>query len=230
MMDPSVGTLAEGVNIRFSDVQGEELQNIVDFLKNPAKFNKIGAKLPKGVLLVGEPGVGKTLLAKAVAGEANVPFIYTSGSSFDEVFVGVGSYRMRKLFQSAKLNAPCILFIDEIDSVGGSRSSSPQHPYANQTINMFLSEMDGFSPNDGVIVLGATNQRDHLDKALLRPGRFDLEIYVAPPNFEGRLALFKLYLSKVKLAPSVDLCKLAHGTVGYTGADIMNMVNQESCF
>ncbi|VDM01614.1 unnamed protein product [Schistocephalus solidus] len=201
----------------------KELQDIVEFLRNPEKFNKLGAKLPKGVLLVGPPGVGKTLLARAVAGEAQVPFLYVSGSSFEEVFVGMGASRVRQLFAAAKQHAPCLIFVDEIDSVGRFRTSSPHHPYANQTINQLLAEMDGFQPSEGIIVLGATNQREDLDKALLRPGRFDFQVHVSPPNYEGRVALFNLYLSKVRAAPDVDLSKLALGTVGYTGADIQNL-------
>uniref|UniRef100_A0A0V0J6K4 AAA+ ATPase domain-containing protein n=1 Tax=Schistocephalus solidus TaxID=70667 RepID=A0A0V0J6K4_SCHSO len=231
LFDPSVATFAENIDVNFGDVQGcdevkKELQDIVEFLRNPEKFNKLGAKLPKGVLLVGPPGVGKTLLARAVAGEAQVPFLYVSGSSFEEVFVGMGASRVRQLFAAAKQHAPCLIFVDEIDSVGRFRTSSPHHPYANQTINQLLAEMDGFQPSEGIIVLGATNQREDLDKALLRPGRFDFQVHVSPPNYEGRVALFNLYLSKVRAAPDVDLSKLALGTVGYTGADIQNLVNQ----
>uniref|UniRef100_A0A5K3FJ12 AAA domain-containing protein n=1 Tax=Mesocestoides corti TaxID=53468 RepID=A0A5K3FJ12_MESCO len=231
LFDSSVATFAENVDARFSDVQGcdevkKELEDIVQFLRNPEKFNKLGAKLPKGVLLVGPPGVGKTLLARAVAGEAQVPFLYVSGSSFEEVFVGMGASRVRQLFAAAKEHAPCLIFVDEIDSVGRFRSSSPHHPYANQTINQLLAEMDGFEPSEGIIVLGATNQRDDLDKALLRPGRFDFQVYVSPPSYEGRIALFNLYLAKIRAAEDVDVNKLALGTVGYTGADIQNLVNQ----
>ncbi|KAF6778833.1 hypothetical protein AHF37_01632 [Paragonimus kellicotti] len=228
MLDPSVASFAENADVTFSDVQGvkKELQDIVEFLRNPEKFNRIGAKLPKGVLLIGLPGVGKTLLAKAVSGEAQVPFLYVSGSSFEEVFVGMGASRVRQLFAAAKQNAPCLIFIDEIDSVGRNRTSSPHHPYANQTINQLLAEMDGFQTTEGIIVLGATNQAEDLDKALLRPGRFDVQIHVSPPTFEGRIALLNLYLRKVKTAPDLDVVKLAHGTVGYTGADIQNLVNQ----
>ncbi|CDS40874.1 ATP dependent zinc metalloprotease YME1 [Echinococcus multilocularis] len=231
IFDSTVASFADNVDARFSDVQGcdevkKELEDIVEFLRNPEKFSKLGAKLPKGVLLVGPPGVGKTLLARAVAGEAQVPFLYVSGSNFEEMFVGMGASRVRQLFAAAKEHAPCLIFIDEIDSVGRFRSSSPLHPYANQTINQLLAEMDGFEPSEGIIVLGATNQRDDLDKALLRPGRFDFQVYVSPPSFEGRIALFQLYLSKVRAAAEVDVEKLALGTVGYTGADIQNLVNQ----
>ncbi|RTG83341.1 ATP-dependent metalloprotease [Schistosoma bovis] len=204
----------------------KELVDVVEFLRNPEKFNHIGAKLPKGVLLVGPPGVGKTLLAKAVSGEAQVPFLYASGSSFDEVLVGLGASRIRQLFTTAKQNAPCLVFIDEIDSVGGNRTYSSHHPFANQTINQLLAEMDGFQSREGIIVLGATNQAEVLDKALLRPGRFDVQIHVSPPTYEGRIALLNLYLKKVKAGSNIDVEKLAHGTVGYTGADIQNLVNQ----
>ncbi|CAH8552087.1 unnamed protein product [Dicrocoelium dendriticum] len=231
MLDPSIASFAENADVDFNDVQGcdevkKELQDVVEFLRNPEKFNRIGAKLPKGVLLVGPPGVGKTLLAKAISGEAQVPFLYVSGSSFEEVFVGMGASRVRQLFATAKQNAPCLIFVDEIDSVGRNRTSSPHHPYANQTINQLLAEMDGFQPTEGIIVLGATNQADDLDKALLRPGRFDVQIHVSPPTFEGRVALLNLYLQKVKTTSDLDVVKLAHGTVGYTGADIQNLVNQ----
>ncbi|GAA52804.1 ATP-dependent metalloprotease, partial [Clonorchis sinensis] len=189
MLDPSIASFAENADINFNDVQGcdevkKELQDVVEFLRNPEKFNRLGAKLPKGVLLVGPPGVGKTLLAKAVSGEAQVPFLYVSGSSFEEVFVGMGASRVRQLFTAAKQHAPCLIFIDEIDSVGRNRTSSPHHPYANQTINQLLAEMDGFQSTEGIIVLGATNQSEDLDKALLRPGRFDVQIHVSPPTFE----------------------------------------------
>ncbi|TPP60736.1 ATP dependent zinc metalloprotease YME1 [Fasciola gigantica] len=231
ILDPSVASFAENADVNFGDVQGcdevkKELQDVVEFLRNPEKFNRIGAKLPKGVLLIGPPGVGKTLLAKAVSGEAQVPFLYVSGSSFEEVFVGMGASRVRQLFAAAKQNSPCLIFIDEIDSVGRNRTSSPHHPYANQTINQLLAEMDGFQSTEGIIVLGATNQAEDLDKALLRPGRFDVQIHVSPPTFEGRIALLQLYLRRVKTAADLDVEKLAHGTVGYTGADIQNLVNQ----
>uniref|UniRef100_A0A3Q0KG66 AAA domain-containing protein n=1 Tax=Schistosoma mansoni TaxID=6183 RepID=A0A3Q0KG66_SCHMA len=230
-LDQNIGSFAENTDVSFSDVQGcdevkKELVDVVEFLRNPEKFNQIGAKLPKGVLLVGPPGVGKTLLAKAVSGEAQVPFLYASGSSFDEVLVGLGASRIRQLFTTAKQNSPCLVFIDEIDSVGGNRTFSPHHPFANQTINQLLAEMDGFQSKEGIIVLGATNQAEVLDKALLRPGRFDVQIHVSPPTYEGRIALLNLYLKKVKTGSNIDIEKLAHGTVGYTGADIQNLVNQ----
>ena len=204
----------------------QELKEIVEFLKNPEKFSVLGGKLPKGVLLVGPPGTGKTLLARAVAGEAGVPYFHAAGPEFDEILVGQGARRVRDLFKAAKARAPCVIFIDEIDSVGAKRSSSVLHPYANQTINQLLSEMDGFHQNDGVIVLGATNRRDDLDKALLRPGRFDVEVQVPVPDFSGRKEILEHYLSKIKLADDVNVELLARGTTGFTGADLENMVNQ----
>lgn len=217
-------------NVKFSDVIGVdeaklELQNVVEFLKNPEKFASIGAKLPKGVLLVGPPGTGKTLLAKAVAGEAEVPFFSSSGSEYDEIFVGVGAKRIRELFRQAKEVAPCVIFIDEIDSIGKTRTSSSLHPHANDTINQLLSEMDGFRNTKGIIVLGATNRRGDLDQALLRPGRFDVEVDVSRPDFIGRKELFEFYLSKVR-HQNIDTEKLARGTTGFTGADIESVVNQ----
>lgn len=201
------------------------MQEIVDFLMNPEKFSILGGKLPKGCLLVGPPGTGKTLLARAVAGQAGVPFFHASGSEFDEVLVGQGARRVRDLFRAAKGRAPCVIFIDEIDSVGAKRSSSVLHPYANQTINQLLSEMDGFVANEGVIVLGATNRADDLDRALLRPGRFDTQVMVPAPDMKGRQEILRLYLSKIKHDESVDVEKLAKMTVGFTGADLENMVN-----
>ncbi|XP_063707797.1 ATP-dependent zinc metalloprotease YME1L [Culicoides brevitarsis] len=221
---------AQDINVTFGDVKGcdeakEELQEVVEFLKNPDKFLKLGGKLPNGVLLVGVPGTGKTLLARAVAGEAGVPFFHVAGSQFDEVLVGQGARRVRDLFKAAKERAPCVIFIDEIDSVGGKRSSSVLHPYANQTINQLLSEMDGFQQNEGVIVMGATNRRDNLDPALLRPGRFDVEVVVPRPDFKGRKEILSLYLAKIK-CNDIDIDQLARGTTGFTGADIENMINQ----
>lgn len=221
----------EEIHVNFSDVKGveeakQELKDIVEFLKDPEKFTVLGAKLPKGVLLVGPPGIGKTLLARAVAGEAGVPFFHASGSEFDEVFVGTGAKRVRQLFNAAKLRAPCVIFIDEIDSVGAKRTSSQIHPYANQTINQLLSEMDGFQQNEGVIVLGATNRIDNLDQALLRPGRFDVEVRVFPPDLKGRKEILEYYISKIKKDPDIDAEILARGTTGFTGADLENMVNQ----
>ncbi|XP_055919041.1 ATP-dependent zinc metalloprotease YME1L [Eupeodes corollae] len=220
----------EEINVTFDDVKGcdeakQELKEVVEFLKNPEKFSNLGGKLPKGVLLVGPPGTGKTLLARAVAGEANVPFFHAAGPEFDEVLVGQGARRVRDLFKAAKARAPCVIFIDEIDSVGAKRTNSVLHPYANQTINQLLSEMDGFHQNAGVIVLGATNRRDDLDQALLRPGRFDVEVVVSTPDFTGRKEILSLYLSKI-LHDEIDIDILARGTSGFTGADLENMINQ----
>ncbi|XP_017839810.1 ATP-dependent zinc metalloprotease YME1L isoform X2 [Drosophila busckii] len=220
----------EDIHVTFDDVKGcdeakQELKEVVEFLKNPDKFSNLGGKLPKGVLLVGPPGTGKTLLARAVAGEANVPFFHAAGPEFDEVLVGQGARRVRDLFKAAKARAPCVIFIDEIDSVGAKRTNSVLHPYANQTINQLLSEMDGFHQNAGVIVLGATNRRDDLDQALLRPGRFDVEVVVSTPDFTGRKEILSLYLEKI-LHDDVDLDMLARGTSGFTGADLENMINQ----
>lgn len=220
----------EEISVTFEDVKGcdeakQELKEVVEFLKNPDKFSNLGGKLPKGVLLVGPPGTGKTLLARAVAGEAGVPFFHAAGPEFDEVLVGQGARRVRDLFKAAKEKAPCVIFIDEIDSVGAKRTNSVLHPYANQTINQLLSEMDGFHQNEGVIVLGATNRRDDLDQALLRPGRFDVEVVVPTPDFCGRKEILNLYLAKV-LHEDIDIDMLARGTTGFTGADLENMINQ----
>lgn len=219
------------INVKFEDVKGcdeakQELNDVVNFLRNPKKFEALGGKLPRGVILVGPPGTGKTLLARAVAGEAGVPFLQASGSEFDELLVGQGARRVRDLFNQAKAKAPCVVFVDEIDSVGGKRSSSMLHPYANQTINQLLSEMDGFNQNEGVIVLGATNRVEDLDKALLRPGRFDVQVTVPEPDYLGRKELLEHYLSKVRATSEIDLDKLSRTTVGFTGADIENLVNQ----
>ncbi|CAF0820287.1 unnamed protein product [Didymodactylos carnosus] len=208
----------------------DELREIVAYLKDGEKFTKLGARLPKGVLLVGQPGIGKTLLARAVAGEAGVPFFHTSGSEFDEMFVGTGARRVRQLFTAAKARAPCVVFIDEIDSVGAKRTSSQLHPYANQTINQLLAEMDGFDKNEGIILLAATNRRDYLDPAILRPGRFDVEIHIAPPDLRGRKDIFDLYMSKVKHDQTIDTEYLAKGSTGFTGADIENMTNQAALY
>ncbi|KAF4519110.1 hypothetical protein B566_EDAN010532 [Ephemera danica] len=221
----------EEIHVTFDDVKGveeakQELKDVVEFLKNPEKFQVLGGKLPKGVLLVGPPGTGKTLLARAVAGEAGVPFFHAAGPEFDEILVGQGARRVRDLFKAAKDRAPCVVFIDEIDSVGAKRTTSVLHPYANQTINQLLSEMDGFHQNEGVIVLGATNRRDDLDKALLRPGRFDVEVQVPTPDYTGRKEILDYYLTKVKMASDVNVELLARGTTGFTGADLENMVNQ----
>ena len=222
--------MPEDIEVTFDDVKGcdeakQELQEIVEFLMNPEKFSALGGKLPKGCLLEGPPGTGKTLLARAIAGQAGVPFFQASGSEFDEVLVGQGARRVRDLFKTAKERAPCVIFIDEMDSVGGKRTSSVLHPYANQTINQLLAEMDGFVSNEGVIVIGATNRKDQLDKALLRPGRFDTQVSVQPPDMRGRKEILNLYLSKIKHDESVDVDKLSRMTVGFTGADLENMVN-----
>lgn len=218
-------------NVTFEHVKGveeakNELQDVVEFLRNPQKFTVLGGKLPKGILLVGPPGTGKTLLARAVAGEADVPFYYMSGSEFDEVFVGVGASRVRNLFKEAKASAPCVIFIDELDSVGGKRIDSAVHPYARQTINQLLSEMDGFKPNEGVIVIGATNFVEALDNALVRPGRFDMQVTVPRPDVKGRTEILNWYLSKIKVDPSVAAEIIARGTVGFSGAELENLVNQ----
>ncbi|ERL88257.1 ATP-dependent zinc metalloprotease YME1L [Dendroctonus ponderosae] len=220
----------EEIHVTFDDVKGvdeakQELKDVVEFLRNPDKFSNLGGKLPKGVLLVGPPGTGKTLLARAVAGEAGVPFFHAAGPEFDEVLVGQGARRVRDLFKAAKERAPCVVFIDEIDSIGSKRTNSVLHPYANQTINQLLTEMDGFHQNEGVIVLGATNRKEDLDQALLRPGRFDVEVTVPRPDYTGRKEILGLYLGKV-LAKEVDLELLARGTTGFTGADLESMVNQ----
>lgn len=218
-------------NVTFEHVKGveeakSELQEVVEFLKNPQKFTVLGGKLPKGILLVGPPGTGKTLLARAVAGEADVPFYYASGSEFDEMFVGVGASRIRNLFKEAKANAPCVIFIDELDSVGGKRIESPMHPYSRQTINQLLAEMDGFKPNEGVIVIGATNFAEALDNALVRPGRFDMQVTVPRPDVKGRTEILNWYLSKIKVDPAVEAEIIARGTVGFSGAELENLVNQ----
>ena len=218
--------------VTFRDVAGqdeakESLQEIIDFLHNPQKYTEIGAKLPKGALLVGSPGTGKTLLAKAVAGEANVPFFSISGSDFVEMFVGVGASRVRDLFQQAAKVAPCIIFIDEIDAVGRSRDSryggNSEH---EQTLNQLLGEIDGFDSSKGIVCLAATNRPEILDKALLRPGRFDRRIVVDNPNLQGRLDTLKVHTRKIKLAEDVDLQKVAQATAGAVGADLANLVNE----
>ena len=225
--------VTQSVKVRFSDVAGaeeekEELQEIVEFLKNPKKFVDIGARIPKGVLLVGPPGTGKTLFAKAVAGEANVPFFSISGSDFVEMFVGVGASRVRDLFDQAKHNMPCIVFIDEIDAVGRQRGTGlgGGHDEREQTLNQLLVQMDGFEKNDGIIVMAATNRADILDPALLRPGRFDRQIYVQVPDVRGREEIFKVHARNKPLAPDIDFKTLARLTSGFTGADIENLLNE----
>jgi membrane protease FtsH catalytic subunit (EC 3.4.24.-) len=206
----------------------EEVQEIVEYLKNPGKFARLGAKIPKGILLVGPPGTGKTLLARAIAGEAGVPFFSISGSDFVEMFVGVGAARVRDMFQKAKANAPCIVFIDELDAVGRKRGAGigGGHDEREQTLNQLLAEMDGFEGDTGVIVLAATNRPDVLDPALLRPGRFDRKIVVPPPDLHGREAILRVHTRDKKLAPDVDLSVLARRTPGFVGADLENLCNE----
>ncbi|QER42155.1 ATP-dependent metallopeptidase FtsH/Yme1/Tma family protein [Thermodesulfobacterium sp. TA1] len=219
--------------VTFKDVAGveeakEELQEVVEFLKNPQKFTKLGARIPKGILLVGPPGTGKTLLAKAIAGEAGVPFFSISGSDFVEMFVGVGAARVRDLFAQAKAHAPCIVFIDEIDAVGRQRGAGlgGGHDEREQTLNQLLVEMDGFDTAEGIVVLAATNRPDILDPALLRPGRFDRQVFVPPPDVNGREAILKLYANKFKVDPNLDLRSIAKATPGFTGANLENMFNE----
>ena len=222
------------VNVTFKDVAGleeakVEIMEIVDFLKNPTKYTKLGGKIPKGVLLVGPPGTGKTLLAKSVAGEANVPFFSISGSDFVEMFVGVGASRVRDLFNNAKQKAPCIIFIDEIDAIGRARGKNPingGNDERESTLNQLLTEMDGFGTNTGVIVLAATNRADILDKALMRAGRFDRQIYVELPDLNGRREIFEVHMRGLKLGPDVDREFLAKQTPGFSGADIANVCNE----
>ncbi|KAE8452530.1 hypothetical protein EG329_000433 [Mollisiaceae sp. DMI_Dod_QoI] len=221
---------AEHQTVRFSDVHGcdeakEELQELVDFLKNPDKFNTLGGKLPKGVLLVGPPGTGKTLLARAVAGEAGVPFFFMSGSEFDEVYVGVGAKRVRELFGAAKAKSPAIVFIDELDAIGGKRNARDA-AYVKQTLNQLLTELDGFEQNSGVIILAATNFPEMLDKALTRPGRFDRNVVVGLPDVRGRMAILQHHMKKIIAAPDVSLEALAQGTPGFSGAELENIINQ----
>jgi cell division protease FtsH len=229
-------TSKEHTNVTFDDVAGieeakEEVMEIVEFLKNPKKFQRLGGRIPRGVLLVGEPGTGKTLLAKAIAGEADVPFFSISGSDFVEMFVGVGASRVRDLFKQAKDNSPCIIFLDEIDAVGrrrGNGFSSGGHDEREQTLNAILVEMDGFESNDQVIVCAATNRVDVLDPALTRPGRFDRQIYVPLPDVKGRLEIIKVHSRKVKLGPKVDLLRLARATPGFSGADLAAIINESA--
>ena len=218
--------------VTFADVAGEDeakesLVEIVDFLHNPQKYSKIGAKLPKGALLVGPPGTGKTLLAKAVAGEAHVPFYSLSGSDFVEMFVGVGASRVRDLFKQAQQSAPCIIFIDEIDAIGRSRDSRMGgNDEREQTLNQLLSEMDGFDSSKGLLVLGATNRPEILDPALLRPGRFDRRVIVDKPDLKGRVNILKVHSKDVRLDETVDFEEIALATSGAVGADLANMMNE----
>jgi cell division protease FtsH len=219
--------------VTFQDVAGvdeakEELREIIEFLKDPPKFQKLGGKIPKGVLLVGPPGTGKTLLAKAIAGEANVPFFSISGSDFVEMFVGVGASRVRDLFEQGKKHAPCIIFMDEIDAVGRHRGAGlgGGHDEREQTLNQLLVEMDGFETNEGVILIAATNRPDVLDPALLRPGRFDRQVVVARPDVKGREEILRVHSRRIPLAPNVELKVLARGTPGFSGADLANLVNE----
>ncbi len=225
------------VKVTFADVAGvdeakEEVSELVDFLKDPAKFQKLGGKIPRGVLMVGAPGTGKTLLARAIAGEAKVPFFTISGSDFVEMFVGVGASRVRDMFEQAKKHAPCIIFIDEIDAVGRHRGAGlgGGHDEREQTLNQLLVEMDGFEGNEGVIVIAATNRPDVLDPALLRPGRFDRQVVVPLPDIRGREQILKVHMRKVPLDKDVKPNIIARGTPGFSGADLANLINEAALF
>lgn len=227
---PKSSTKVTFADVAGSDETKQELIEIVDFLKDPKKFTRLGGRIPKGVLMQGPPGTGKTLLARAVAGEANVPFLFISGSEFVEMFVGVGASRVRDLFNQAKRNVPCVIFIDEIDAVGKQRGSGMNggHEEREQTLNQLLVEMDGFDNNTGVIIIAATNRADILDKALLRPGRFDRLITVSNPDVRGREAILKVHTKDVKLNSDVDLSVVAKGTSGFSGAELENLVNESA--
>jgi cell division protease FtsH len=222
--------------VTFEDVAGvdeakEEVKEIVDFLREPERFSAIGGRIPKGVLLVGPPGTGKTLLARSIAGEAKVPFLFASGSDFVEMYAGVGASRIRKLFKDARRHQSCIVFIDELDAVGRSRGgNSLSHEEREQTLNQLLVEMDGFAPNQGVVVIAATNRPDILDPALLRPGRFDRQVTVGAPDLKGREQILKIHAKKVALEPEVDLRQIARGTPGFSGAELANLVNEAALY
>lgn len=225
------------VKTKFTDVAGseeakQEVTEVVDFLRDPGKYQKLGGRIPKGILMVGPPGTGKTLLAKAIAGEANVPFFSISGSDFVEMFVGVGASRVRDLFEQARKHSPCIIFIDEIDAVGRKRGAGSMggHDEREQTLNQMLVEMDGFEPNSGIIIIAATNRVDILDPALLRPGRFDRQVQIGLPDMKGREQILAVHVRRVPLDNDVDLAVLARGTPGYSGADLANLVNEAALF
>jgi cell division protease FtsH len=226
----------EETTVTFADVAGvdeakEEVKEIVDFLREPSRFAAIGGRIPKGILLVGPPGTGKTLLARSIAGEAKVPFLFASGSDFVEMYAGVGASRIRKLFKDARRHESCIIFIDELDAVGRSRGgNSLSHEEREQTLNQLLVEMDGFSPNQGIVVVAATNRPDILDPALLRPGRFDRQVTVGTPDVKGREQILRIHGRKVALDPAVDLRQIARGTPGFSGADLANLMNEAALF
>lgn len=228
LVDPNIGKRVTFEDVAGADEEKFELQEIVDFLKNPNKYDRMGAKIPKGVLMVGQPGTGKTLLAKAVAGEALVPFYTISGSDFVEMFVGVGASRVRDLFETAKSNAPCIIFLDEIDAVGRQRGTGfgGGHDEREQTLNQLLVEMDGFEENDKVVIMAATNRVDVLDPALLRPGRFDRQIYISPPDVKGREEILKIHTRHKPISEDVSLGVIAKTTTGFTGAELENLANE----
>ncbi|XKM14643.1 ATP-dependent zinc metalloprotease FtsH [Orbaceae bacterium ac157xtp] len=229
--------MPDQVKVKFTDVAGseeakQEVTEVVDFLRDPSKYQKLGGRIPKGILMVGPPGTGKTLLAKAIAGEANVPFFSMSGSDFVEMFVGVGASRVRDLFDQARKHSPCIIFIDEIDAVGRKRGANSMggHDEREQTLNQMLVEMDGFEPNSGIIIIAATNRADILDPALLRPGRFDRQVQIGLPDMKGREQILAVHARKVPLDNNVNLNVLARGTPGYSGADLANLVNEAALF